>query len=98
MQFFSLDGFDSQSNVLLVFHICECVNVLGEWVNARMHLCHFAWKTKHVLDCTRWSYPSLSVIPFLSSSSSCVLSDILPVVLQSIFSYLLIPGMIARAC
>lgn len=27
MQFFSLDGFDLQSNVLLVFHMYECVNM-----------------------------------------------------------------------
>lgn len=27
MQFFSLDGFDLQSNVLLVFHMCECEDV-----------------------------------------------------------------------
>lgn len=30
MQFFSLDGFDLQSNVLLVFHMCECMDALDE--------------------------------------------------------------------
>lgn len=42
MQFFSLDGFDLESNVLFVFHMCECVNMLGYCVNVCLH----------VLDCT----------------------------------------------
>lgn len=33
MQFFSLDGFDLQSNVLLVFHMCESVKLLDYCVN-----------------------------------------------------------------
>lgn len=47
MQFFSLDGSDSQSNVLLVIHMCECVNLLDYSVNECLRVC---WK--HVLDCT----------------------------------------------
>lgn len=39
MQFFSLDGFDLQSNVLLVFHMCECMNALDECMFACVSIC-----------------------------------------------------------
>lgn len=39
MQFFSLDGSDLQSNVLLVFHMCECVNMLDYSVCECMFAC-----------------------------------------------------------
>lgn len=39
MQFFSLDGFDLQSNVLLAFFTCVSVSSFGSCVNVRMCVC-----------------------------------------------------------
>lgn len=44
MQFFSLDGFDLQSNVLLVFHMCECVDMLDCCVDVCLHVYQYAPK------------------------------------------------------
>ena len=104
MQFFSLDGFDSQSYVLLVFHMCECVNMLDYCVNVCFLYVSVCPKEQACVDCT--PSPSLRIIPFLKnykvslSSLYCspVLSDNLPVFPQSTFYYHLVPGMIASAC
>jgi len=91
----SLDGLDIPSNVLLVFHICECVNMLDECMSGCVSIC------PNVCACVRLY--SFIISSSLNDSLSYKLNflstlfAILPV-LQYILLYLLIPKLSVYTC